>query len=200
LPDSTLAVERLEHVADNLPYYDGGRHLHAGLTRRALGLPPVERPLAGHFLGAGDGSVWRTLNERGTAPDLLLHERGGRVERVPLRDHLEFARINTLLEDHEGSLWVGTDRGVLQVIQPGVTSLETPDGRGDDFILPVLRSKDDALWVGSWGGGLHRFANGVLERHYTTADGLPSPHIRALYESSGWHPLDRDAIRLGHPA
>lgn len=130
------------------------------------------------------GALWLVMTDRRASRDYLARWRDGRLERVHLRSHLDFKDVNHLLEDHEGSLWVGTDRGLLQLVRRKVYALTRAAGLAEGFTVPVLQTRDGAVWVGTWGGGLHRFADGRLTRRYTVADGLPDHRIRALYEAA----------------
>ena len=134
-----------------------------------------------HLLPAGHGTYWLAPIGRGTHTVYRL--RGTQVTAFALQPHLTFTSINDLVLDHEGSLWVGTDRGVIQLAPRAVAALTEEAGLAETFTAPVRQMRDGALWVGTWGGGLHRFEDGRLTRRITTADGLPDDRIRALHEA-----------------
>ena len=108
---------------------------------------------------------------------------GTQVTAFALQSHLTFTSVNDLVLDHEGSLWIGTDRGVIQLAPRAVAALTEEAGLAETFTVPVLQTRDGALWVGTWGGGLHRFDDGRLTRRITTADRLPFDKIRSLHEA-----------------
>ncbi len=136
-------------------------------------------PLSCSVLPTGDGAYWLTYN-RG---DTVVRVKNGRATPIALPEALNAEIINTLTLDHEGSLWLGTNRGVVQLAPRRVAAVTEQEGLAEPFTTSVLQTRDDALWVGTWGGGLHRFDDGRLTRRYTTADGLPYDKIRSLYEA-----------------
>ena len=141
------------------------------------------RPADGprRVLYAGDGTYWFTFLGNGVQTVYRLED--AQITPFALHTHLTFTSINNLVLDHEGSLWIGTDRGLVQLAPRAVSALTERSGLADTFTVPVLQTRDGALWVGTWGGGLHQFANGQLTRRYTTADGLPDDRVRSLHES-----------------
>ena len=164
-------------------YFKGDRHVPvvvpAELEERER-LFDVER---GSGMWASDGTLWLVLERSFDGPDELVRSRNGVVSRIELRSHLDFAAIVHLLEDHEGSIWVGTDRGLLQLTPRRMFALTRRHGLAGSFVVPVLETRDGAVWIGTWGGGLHRFAQGRLTRRHTAVDGLPTDRVRALYEA-----------------
>ena len=136
-------------------------------------------------LRARDGSVWLGAGSETVASrHELVRYVNGRADTIPLRSHSGFQTINHLWEDHEGSIWVGTDHGLFQVSARRVAALGIEHGLAEQFTVPVLQTRDGALWIGTWGGGLHRFHEGRLANRYTTEGGLPDDHVRALYEAA----------------
>lgn len=131
-----------------------------------------------------DGTRWLSVGEAARDRHLLVRHRDGMTDTLPLRPLLDFQRAQHLLEDHEGSLWVGTDRGLLHLSPRRVRTLGHRQGLAEGFTTAVLESRDGALWVGSWGGGLHRFAGGRLTDRLTAAGGALFDEVRALYEAA----------------
>ena len=139
--------------------------------------------------------MWTSILHR----DPVFRVHAGRTERIPLSDHLAYAEINVLGVDHEGSLWVGTDRGIVQLAPRDLTAMTQRSGLAETFTVPVLQTRDGALWVGTWGGGVHRFDDRGPPRRFTRADLLPSDKVRALYEAKDgtlWVGTQRGAVGL----
>lgn len=152
--------------------------------RVAAGVPDerVRHPVIGGMRTA-DGTLWLILADPGRGPHSLHRVRQDRLERVQLREHLSFRSIRHIIEDHEGSLWVGTDGGLIQLAPDRAYALTDRHGLAEVFTVPVLQARDGSVWVGTWGGGLHRFADGALAERWSLANGLPDDHVRSLYES-----------------
>ncbi len=137
-----------------------------------------------HALQARDGTRWLVLHDLAAGRDELVRQAHGDLETIPLRAHFDFQIIAHLREDHEGNIWIGTDRGLFQLSRRKVFALTGRHGLSEGFTAPVLQSRDGDVWVGTWGGGLHRFAGGQLEGRFTTTQGLPDAKVRALFEDA----------------
>lgn len=170
--DSTLATTMYHSIG----YYLG--------LRGQNDVPAYRSLRVGLAFQTRDGSRWYTLVDSENRNHQLLRRRAGRLEAMALGTALGSSRIQHLLEDREGSVWIGTDRGLLQLVPRTLFVLTGVHGLAASFTTPVLQTRDGALWVGTIGGGLHKFTNGRLSRRFTTRDGLPWNDIRSLYEAA----------------
>ncbi|MEP6621037.1 MAG: two-component regulator propeller domain-containing protein [bacterium] len=88
-------------------------------------------------------------------------------------------------EDPDGTMWVGTDNALFRRDGGRWQQLD-PHAGAPTAVRAFLRTRDGALWMGTLGGGVARYHDGVF-RSITTRDGLPSDNVRALYEDAdGW--------------
>ena len=105
--------------------------------------------------------------------------------------YLEFNHINTLLEDNNGKIWVGTDNGVFEITNPSavnsstinVNQLKVPRNDGTNLADYLLSSQivssiaiDPAnrKWISTIGSGVYLVSeNGdeILE-HFTEANSI----------------------------
>jgi ligand-binding sensor domain-containing protein len=99
-------------------------------------------------------------------------------------------RINALLEDRQGALWIGAESGLYRLLPNGASDrFTTTNGLPINNISTLLEDHLGRLWVGT-GGGLCRIASDraagrrIVERVYTTADGLATNGVISLLESS----------------
>jgi signal transduction histidine kinase len=128
---------------------------------------------------APNGDLWA-----GT-PDGLNRIRAGRVETFTSADGLPDDFIRSLMVDADGSLWIGTRRGLTHwEIGKGAipaARMETytrANGLGSDLVGAMTRDARGDLWVATL-AGLSRLRGGAIE-NFTTADGLSSNVVRAL--------------------
>lgn len=166
-----------------------GKYLEEAV-RQAIGDPVLLRGRhIAHLLYVPGGrsaedTYWIVLEAEADEAGYLVRLRGGQVRVFALREVLDFHQIVDLSRDHEGSLWVATDKGIIQLAPRRALPLPPGPDLAEGFTTAIVQTRDEAVWVGTWGGGLHRYAEGRLTRRYTTADGLPSAMIRALYEAT----------------
>ena len=89
--------------------------------------------------------------------------------------------VKAIFEDRSGGLWFGTDHGVYRDSAGVVDHWTVADGLPHDFVRVFHESRDGAIWMGTNGGGVARFAYGQIEA-ITTAHGLSSDLVRAIHE------------------
>ena len=81
----------------------------------------------------------------------------GRTEPYPLQGPAQQTRIEKLLRDHEGSLWIGTqDRGIVHVHQGRTDAFTRSDGLSGSNVSSIYVDREDNTWVVT-SDGLDRF-------------------------------------------
>lgn len=70
--------------------------------------------------------------------------------------------VSSVLEDHEGDLWIGTDGfGLFNVTKR--KHIEIPG----NIVVSLMEDKNGRIWVGTYKNGLLCLQNGVVAKHYT---------------------------------
>src|SRR5262249_26928121 len=144
---SSLAEDRSGRLwigtFDGLVCRDGGRFVRY-TTKDGLPHDIVTALLEDHagriLAGTRGGGVARLAGEP-FVPDAGLAATEGR-------------RVKALVEDASGTLWVGTETGLIGIQDGRATVLTVKDGLPHDRILALAVAKDGALWIGTEGGGL----------------------------------------------
>jgi signal transduction histidine kinase len=103
-----------------------------------------------------------------------------KLTRYTTGDGLSADAIRTIGEDHEGTLWIGTDRGLTQW-KDGKFSAATSGGFPTNTILSFYEDHEHTLWIGTSGKGLYRLTDGRCFS-YTTGNGLFDDSIHAILE------------------
>ena len=155
------------------------------VTGRVMVLPRGTGPLSvNSFFEDAGGKVWiaGALGQGGlfvcsVAPVACRPE--GPVE---LRERAVFA----LHGDADGRLWAGATGGLFRYDGKNWMTFPASTGAPEATVRSFASTRDGALWMGTNGGGLARYRDGIFTR-VTRADGLPSDLIRSLYQDSdGW--------------
>jgi signal transduction histidine kinase/ligand-binding sensor domain-containing protein len=94
-------------------------------------------------------------------------------------------RYNTIVEDNEHNVWVGSEgQGLFRVQPQTIYVYSKAQGLAGANIYPVYQDSHGDIWVGTWPAGLTHFHGADIAKTYTEKDGLPGL-VSALAEDSG---------------
>ncbi|MBT6146993.1 MAG: hypothetical protein HOH74_16280, partial [Gemmatimonadetes bacterium] len=96
---------------------------------------------------------------------------GQHLSTLTTSDGLADNEVWSLAEDRAGTLWVGTARGVSRYRNGVMSSFPLAPGMLQFPVSFIIDGFDDALWLGTWGGGLSRWDGQHFSR-FTTRQGL----------------------------
>ncbi|HEU4770183.1 MAG TPA: two-component regulator propeller domain-containing protein, partial [Pyrinomonadaceae bacterium] len=83
-------------------------------------------------------------------------------------------------EDREGSIWIGTEAGGLNLLKSKkFNTYTTREGLPSDLVKAIYQDSQGGIWIGSNGGGLTLFKDGKFTT-WTTKDGLSSDVVLSL--------------------
>ncbi len=136
-------------------------------------LVPIEGSAAGipyDFIRDGNGILWIATSAG------LAYISGERVMATDIT-----ASVHDLALGPSRALWLATSDGVWQVSDRGRRHVTVADGLPSNQIRTVLEDHTGAVWVGTAGGGVARYANGVIQT-FTTRDGLSDAAVTTLAE------------------
>ncbi|MBS7456870.1 sensor histidine kinase [Coralloluteibacterium stylophorae] len=126
---------------------------------RTVATPSIALPSAG-LLFDRDGALWATTLGEGLLrlPHPAAADAG--FERFRRIDGLGSDYLQPLLEDHEGTIWVGSSRGLDRFRHANVVPARLPDGAQD---FAIVADGDGALLVGSRNQPLMRLQDRELD-------------------------------------
>ena len=136
-----------------------------------------------------DGSIWA-----GTDAGVAVR-RGDRFERLSAA---RGERITAILQNTDGTRWLGTRTGIVQVAADGTGRPVSADGVDGLATLALYPAPDGGVWVASF-DGLRRLDGGRVTLSLREADGLPSPVVNAVVPDAAgrtWIATDRGAVVL----
>ena len=115
----------------------------------------------------------------------LVRYSSGKIDRFPVTDPLATASILSILEDHEGNIWVGTETGGLHILRDErFRTFGSRDGLSSDAATTVVEDNAGMLWVGTGGNGLDAISRKGSTfskvKTLTVRDGLSSNVILSL--------------------
>ncbi|TAN06209.1 MAG: EAL domain-containing protein [Rhodanobacteraceae bacterium] len=156
------------------------------------------------LLRTRNGDLWVAPYGEG----LVHYHDGHAVQRFDSVHGLASDDVVEIVQDHAGSIWAGTTRGV-SVIDPGTGKLRTfREIPGNDHSLAgsavasLLVTRDGHIWIGSL-SGLSRLehidAGGAEFQRYGLANGLPDNTIDCMLEDATgdiWFSTNQGIVRL----
>ena len=153
----------------------------AGLYHYAEGVWEV----FGYTNGIGNSYVWSIAENPqgkffvGTWGAGLYMRDGEGFKFAPGMEH-QLVRIPALMTAADGSLWAGTENGLLHYHDGQTNWLMAADGSPLRDVRTMVEAAGGALWFGTAGNGLACLQDGKIRR-YNRASGLSSDYIECLH-------------------
>jgi len=116
-----------------------------------------------------DGNLWiatlgtgiRRISPAGEAEVSAAHP-------FSKKDGLSSNTVWSILEDHEGNIWVGTENGLDCFQDSRVTPLPEREGLAHDTVTGLAATSDGSVWIGTLGGLIR--VHGADRSFYTAPD------------------------------
>ncbi len=94
--------------------------------------------------------------------------------------------VRAICQTTHGTLWFATENGLVRLDHGDWSRFTSTNGLSDDFITALYEDADRNLWVGTAGGGLNLFRDGVFHG-VNSRQGLFSDEIfEILEDDDGW--------------
>jgi ligand-binding sensor domain-containing protein/signal transduction histidine kinase len=154
---------------------DGAYEFHGGAFQKlaaAADLPPSPVMAVAQ---SPQGDVWLGTRDAG-----LFHYAGGKT--VSIRNGLPDLKVNCLLPDAEGGLWVGTDNGIVRWNGRELTAgAANPEQLRHFQALVMVLDRDGNIWAGTDSRGLLRLNSHGADL-LTVGDSASPQAVTALFE------------------
>lgn len=127
-----------------------------------------------------DGGIWFTAAPEHSSGFELARFKDGRFTVYGKNTELSNLTIHCVFKDREGTIWIGTSRGLRRLTKQFITGYSTSSGLLHREVYPILQSRNGDIWVGSI-RGLSRFRDGQFKNTL-----LPDRYniVQALCEDS----------------
>jgi diguanylate cyclase (GGDEF)-like protein len=149
----------------------GGPEIYG--TEEGLSFPNVTS-----LLEDNEGNIWI-----GTYAGGLNSLREAAFVSFGTRDGISTEVALTVFEDRLGYVWIGTMAGLFRMHGEDVVDFAGIDQVAHLPVTGIFQDSQDSLWVGTFGLGLRRFADGVWSS-WTTQDGLPADYVYSVAEDA----------------
>ncbi len=102
-------------------------------------------------------------------------------QRWSVGKELPGSRIQALFADREGTLWIGTNGGLVRFATGKLEKLPVTDSLASASVLAIMEDREGDLWVGTESSGLQILRDQRF-RTLTMRDGLASDNTSAVVE------------------
>ena len=103
----------------------------------------------------------QTISTTSGQPDAIPLNQPLRFQRFSLEDGLSQNTVFSVIQDHRGFLWIGTQDGLNRYdgysFQVFKHDPQKPNSLSSSSIISLYEDKDGLLWIGTWGGGLDSY-------------------------------------------
>ena len=110
-----------------------------------------------------------------------------------MQDGLPEQTVQAFAQTRNRYLWIGTTGGLLRFdgARFVLYDRENTPAFSETNVFSLMVARDDSLWIGTEGGGLIRYREGVF-RSFSSKDGLLNGFVRAVFQDSKGADLDRN--------
>lgn len=141
------------------------------------------------WLGTYSGGLYRLIYDQSSENYQTTNFRYKTGDSTSISSNI----IRSIIEDHQGNLWIGTGNGLNKLTaseqkstHPTFIRYQNSDREGaisHDYILSLLCSEKGEIWVGTFGGGLNKYLSKSDSFHFfQEKDGLPNNVIKGILE------------------
>lgn len=134
------------------------------------------------------GNIWFTAGD-----DLNLFEPkaegGARFTYFTTKEGLSSIKIRSMIEDSQGNIWLGTEGGGVNRLNPNsFQHFTTNEGLSHYQVWSISEDSNGHLWFGTYhvgrpSNGVNRY-DGQNFTHFTTLEGLSRPSILSIIEDN----------------
>lgn len=105
---------------------------------------------------SGNACAWK----EGSQADTLLICADGSIRSIDIPEHLPVEWALPVMEDAQGSIWIGTKSGLVALKDPSCHTYGQADGVPDSPVSVVTQDNAGLIWIATDGGQLGQLVNG----------------------------------------
>jgi signal transduction histidine kinase/ligand-binding sensor domain-containing protein len=135
----------------------------------------LARPYVSVLAEESDGTIWA-----GSVSEGLFQFKGGKLAAVNASSGLSDNLVESMLVDHEGKLWVGTDAGLNRLRRKNLAAFGRNEGLGYGAVQGLAEIAPGIIWAGKPGDGLYSWDGRRFSPLAAADPGRRDPQVNAL--------------------
>jgi signal transduction histidine kinase/ligand-binding sensor domain-containing protein len=135
------------------------------------------------FLEDSDGSIWFASALPWIEGVGVVRFKDGKFTAFGKQNGLSSNFVANLFKDHEGTIWVTTDKGLNSLQKQFVKSYSTADGLINNEVYPLLQTRNGDIYIGTM-QGLSKFRDGSFENLSLKNEKGDKISVTSLYEDN----------------
>jgi len=172
---SRFEANELTPLTEELPFTDSGSEINA-------------------IVEDSSGLIWIGSRSRGLIIYSPVRDKVWRPEDLGFS--LPQRNVSAIHRDRENHIWVSDGAGQLHRIRRRTIESVRPPQSSGFIVRSICEGRDGSMWVGTDGGGLHRFHNGASKR-FGIENGLQGEEIQSVCEDAAgvlWVSVKRNGL------
>jgi signal transduction histidine kinase/ligand-binding sensor domain-containing protein len=129
---------------------------------------------------AGLGNGIKVIANKTT---VVVVQPGKPEQRWAVAKELPGSRIQAMIADREGALWIGTNGGLVRYAGGKLEKLPVTDPLASASVLAIFEDRESDLWAGTESNGLQILRDQRFQT-LTTREGLPSDNTTTVVQDS----------------
>jgi len=143
----------------------------------------LDDPSIENLFQTSDGTIIMTS----LSGEINQFKKEGGISNFEKNDKISTGRITSIIEDFEGSLWMGSDGdGIFKVTRDDVSILSSKNKKiPTNQVFSLYQSKDSTIWIGTYGDGIIEYKDGEIKNYKKEYErGLMSNQIIDIKEDA----------------
>lgn len=102
------------------------------------------------------------------------------IQTYSQQEGLVHNMVRAAVEDSEGAVWIGTERGLSIIKDSKLTSVTKKDGLPDDRVVSLAMDPVSGIWVGGREGNIFHYDKGKVKAFQLNSPDKPQNLVRTL--------------------
>ncbi len=124
------------------------------------------------------GGYWLGTKESG-----LHYYSDGKTTIYNKNNGFNADKVNNIMRDNSGRLWVSTDSGVIIKEENTFTTYNEEDGLSNNLVEKIIEDRESNIWIATTRGGIEKLSKGKF-KSFGLKEGLVHPTVNSVAQDN----------------